>query len=181
MVVNESWRLAPWADAHYACDSRWWNNAKGWQEFKGIRITIDSNVAVSSKPDWNINLVQCDRASPTMILKRYGKIGWGKNSGHGAINIAAQFGVKNMILVGFDMSLSSGVHWHGPHTDKKMGNPRESQLRYWRNTINAAEPILTEAGIKVYDTFPHHGLSAFEKLSFEKALEKSLGSTAAMV
>jgi hypothetical protein len=45
----------------------------------------------------------------------------GGNSGAGAILLAAHFGAKKIILLGYDCSTDSGSHWHGKHPDG-MGN-----------------------------------------------------------
>lgn len=178
IVVNESWRLAPWADIHYACDYRYWRFSEGWKAFEGMRVCLDPHACNKVRhPDWNIHLIQCAKNSDAIILDRPGTIGWGSNSGFGAINIAAQLGVKAMILVGFDMSLHAGLHWHGPHAPK-LGNPRQANLSRWRRAIDGAAKPLESAGIKVYNTASITGLKAYEKLDFKSALDICLEMTA---
>lgn len=170
IVVNSSWQLAPWADMLYACDYRWWNAVNGCPEFTGLKVSIDTRATDRGQhPEWNVLRVRCDKTHDNLELERPGMIGWGGNSGFGAINIAAQLGVAKIILVGFDMSLHAGLHWHGIHPPK-LGNPRELQLPRWRRAIDRAAEKLVEAKISVYNASPYSKLRAFPKLSFEAAL-----------
>src|SRR6185295_6141564 len=38
IAVNESYRLAPWADALVCADGNWWHKKKGLPEFTGLKI-----------------------------------------------------------------------------------------------------------------------------------------------
>lgn len=112
VVVNDCWQKAPWAEVLYACDTRWWAQKRpGDAQFPGLRVTQDALAAarygaikVAGHPDaglcrtpWEINL--------------------GLNSGFQALNLAYHFGVKKMVLLGFDMgpSATGRTHWFGDH------------------------------------------------------------------
>ena len=40
IVVNNAYKLAPWADALYAADDKWWTWEKGAPTFAGMKYTI---------------------------------------------------------------------------------------------------------------------------------------------
>lgn len=175
IVVNTSWKLAPWADILYAGDFPWWRAYDGCPEFQGLKITIDRRASDRQEhPDWNVVHLRCEKNTDELLLNPKGLIGWGMNSGFGAVNIAAQLDVKNIILVGYDMSLHAGSHWHGVHLPR-MGNPRESQLPRWRRAMERAAPILEAKGISVYNTSQLSALRKFRKTTFAEALGECLG------
>lgn len=98
-----------------------------------------------------------------------GVIGGGGNSGFQAVNLAAQFGVREIILVGFDMHLGDGVHWHGRHPPG-LNNPRASTVARWRERLDAQAARLARLGITVLNASPTSALTAFPKTTLEAAL-----------
>ncbi|WP_090229681.1 hypothetical protein [Filomicrobium insigne] len=95
-------------------------------------------------------------------------LGWGGNSGFHALNLAVQFGAKRVVLVGYDMRIDRGVHWHGRHI--RMGNPTESAIRRWRQCLDAVAPRLASLGVDVLNASPISALTAYRKCSLEEAL-----------
>jgi len=162
IAVNTSWKLAPWADALYACDYAWWKSENGCPEFAGLKITVDARAA----GEWSdIRKADIRRGDDRMILNEPGTVGWGGNSGFHALNLAAQFGAGRVLLVGFDMSIG---HWHGKHPTG-MNNPREVTLARWRRALDRAAPVLKAAGIEVINCSMASALTAYPKMKFEEA------------
>jgi hypothetical protein len=81
-----------------------------------------------------------------------------------------QFGVREIILLGFDMSLQRGYHWHGRHP-AGMSNPRQNSVDKWRAHMDAQRPILERIGAKVVIGTPGSALTAFPKLTLREALD----------
>jgi hypothetical protein len=167
MVINTSWRLAPWADILFACDAAWWNHSQGCKAFKGMKVTTDK-VAARTFPD--IHLVECLKPDDRLILKPVGTIGWGGNSGFHCLNLAVQAQCAKIILVGYDMTLTGGLHWHGAHPDG-MSNPRSGNVERWRRAVDAAAKVIKPLGIKVINCSPVSMLQNYPKMTFEEALE----------
>jgi hypothetical protein len=167
IAVNNSWQLAPWADVLYAGDWAWWANAKGCPEFKGLKLSIDRRAC--EQPDWGIRKVDCAKHDDRLELRRFNRVGWGGNSGFGALNLAVQFGASNIILVGFDMTIRYGSHWHGDHP-AGMNNPRPGNVERWRRAIDAAAAQLAPIGIRVFNCSPISTLKACPKVTFQEAL-----------
>lgn len=96
-------------------------------------------------------------------------IGWGGNSGFQAVNLAAHFGVRRIVLVGFDMQLRTGIHWHGRH-GRGLNNPTRHNVERWRRVLDQAAPALAALGVEVVNVSPVSALTAYPKMSLEEAL-----------
>lgn len=85
------------------------------------------------------------------------------------MNLAVQFGASKILLVGFDMRIDRGVHWHGRHP-AHMNNPREENFGRWREAFNVSAPILAGLGVKVINCSAVSTLTAFPVMTIEEAL-----------
>ena len=94
----------------------------------------------------------------------------GGNSGFQALNLAAQFGATKIILVGFDMRVDRGVHWHGRH-GAGLNNPREANMVSWRSALNASGTVLARYGVTVINASAESTLTAFPIMNIAEALE----------
>ncbi len=167
IAVNNSWRLAPWADVLYACDFAWWKHADGCPEFAGLKLSIDRQ-SCRDQP-WGVRKVECNKGDDRLNLRQWNTIGWGGNSGFGALNLAAQFGCRKIILVGFDMTIRFGSHWHGDHPER-MNNPRSGNVERWRRAVDNAARQLDAVGILAINCSPISALQNYPKMTFEGAL-----------
>lgn len=167
IVINTSWRLAPWADVLYACDGKWWMlNKDVAKKFDGLKITQD-RIALRHCP--TVKLITCTRKQSNILMDKTGVIGWGGNGGFQAINLAAQFGAKKIVLVGYDMRLDKGIHWHGKHSTG-LNNPAQKNVEGWRKALDRVAPQLAQLGILVINTSMDSALTAYPKMSLEEAL-----------
>ncbi len=167
IAVNTSIQLYPEADILYACDVGWWRQYKElWSSFKGMKITQDK----LARDEFNIHRVICERHHENLVLDRPGFVGWGGNSGFHCINLSIQFYVKKIILVGYDMHLRSGSHWHGNHPNN-MHNPSDANVARWRRTTDAAAPTIKKLGIEVINTSINSALVNYPKMSLMEALK----------
>lgn len=167
LVVKDAWRLCPWADALYACDHHWWEAHKGVVEFKGQRIAYDKRT-LDKWRGLGFLQVEIKRHIQTLRFDRVGAVGWGWNSGFHAINLAAQFGIKRLILVGYDMRVDKGKHFFGEHPYNS--GPNERNIARWAAHLDKQAPTLFERGIEVINCSPISAVAAFPKMSLEKAL-----------
>lgn len=165
IVINNSWRLAPWADVLFAADGNWWKHYPEALSFQGLKVTVERNVA----EELGLKLVYL-KPGEYSISMLMGRLGVGGNSGFLALNLAVQFGVRKIVLVGFDMTTDYGTHWHGDHP-KGLANPREFTMIKWRKLLDAAYPRLSELGIEVINTSKASKLTAFPKMGLSEALQ----------
>lgn len=165
VAVNNSWKLAPWADFLFAADHKWWQACNGCPEFKGWKVTSDRR-AVDVK-EWNlfriVALLADDRIQTTGSL-----IGWGGNSGFQALNMVVHFKCSRIILVGFDATTKFGLHWHDPHPGAE--NPTPSKTLRWQRSIDGAYSVLSDIGVQIINCSEKSRLKKYPKMSFEDAL-----------
>lgn len=97
-------------------------------------------------------------------------MGGGGNSGFQALNLVIQWGARRIILIGFDMTDSSGVHWYGRNRWPQSSNPNTAAFRGWIATFERSVAVLREIGADVVNCSPHSALTCFPKMSIEEAL-----------
>jgi len=119
-----------------------------------------------------LRLFSIDRGADLARFDSFGELGDGGNSGFQAVNVAAQFGGTRIALVGFDMSLERGFHFHGRHKGP-LNNPREAHLGRWRRAFAQAAPVYEAAGVEIVNTSEHSRLDAFPKMTLEAFLSCS--------
>jgi hypothetical protein len=166
LAINESWQLAPWADALYGCDGRWWQWRGGAPKFKGLKIAYE--ITGDFKDIHRVFIP--DRKRDTIVMEPLGHIGAGGNSGFQALNLAAQFGARRILLVGFDMRIDLGSHWHPPHYPP-LSNPHDrDNLPRWRKAIDGASECFSALGIEVINCSDVSMLKSYPKMTIEEAL-----------
>lgn len=168
MAVKDGWRLCPWADVLYACDHHWWEAHRGVVEFKGQRIAFDDRTIEKWRGMPTLK-VEIKRYVNDMRFDKIGHVGWGGNSGFHAVNLAAQFGAKKIILVGFDMRVDQGRHFFGDHPYTK-NRPSQGSVDNWRPHFDKQAPVLAARGIEVINCSPVSTLKAYPKMTFAEAL-----------
>jgi hypothetical protein len=158
IAVNDAYRLAPWADALYACDAKWWRWHDGAQAFAGEKWAMQRPSA---------------RWPGVKILRNTGANGLetnptglrtGRNSGYQAINLAVHKGARRIILLGYDMS-GGRQHFFGEHPDR-TGAPFASCLRAFATLV---EPLQAR-GIEIVNCTRKTALVCFPLLPLEEAL-----------
>lgn len=143
----------------------------GCSSFSGLKLSADRQVC--QRP-WGIRHVEVNRRSDCLELFKIGTVGWAGNSGFQALNVAVQFMCRRIILVGFDMTLAAGVHWHGAHP-KGMNNPSDGNVRRWRDCLDAAADQLDAAGIDVINASATSALQRYPKMTLMEAFEYHAG------
>lgn len=158
--------MAPWADVLYACDFAWWEQNNGVMSFNGLKVSSDKP---SPKFSWNVRTISLIRNDDRLQLAEFGTLGWGGNSGFHALNLAVQFGASRIVLVGYDMRVDRGVHWHGKHGGQ-LNNPTEVNVQRWRGCIDDAAETLRAIGVEVINASPVSTLENYPKMSLEEAI-----------
>lgn len=167
MAVNESHQLAPWADALYGCDGKWWKLRAFVPSFKGLKLTFDAGTSVH-RPE--IKRIDVATHSDDVLVERPGRIGSGGNSGFQALNLAVQFGAKRILLVGYDMRVDFGEHWHGRHPPG-LNNPCPvGNLPRWIKAFEGSAGVLAALGVNVINCSPVSALANYPKSTITRAL-----------
>lgn len=180
IAIKKCVELAPWADVVYGCDGPWWRSMVGLPKFAGLKLAYEPTVC---GPEWGIQRVEIPddpkfkrEKINQMLFEKTGVVGSGKNSGFQALNLAAQFGAKRVILLGFDMQAASSeaCHWYGRNNWMQAGNPDNFSYHNWRRLLTAAAPDLAARGIDVINASRETALTCFRRLPIEQALEAKM-------
>jgi len=175
--VNNAYLLGDWVDCCFFGDCAWYLvHRVPLAKFQGIKVTCCDRFA--NKP-----VAKCEgikylakgggKGLPGADSKLYGisenpsKVAWNSNSGAAAISLAAHFGVKRIILLGFDMQAPDGMtHWHFGHNPKNK-QPFNRHLRGFPVIAKDAQCM----GIEIFNASPNSKIELFPKLTLEEALK----------
>lgn len=127
VVVNDNWKLAPWADIHWATDGRWWAKNKE-ARVDGESWTMDETAStqlglrlINGKPGFGLSL-------DSDFVYWGGDYPLGGNGGAQAVGLSFHaFNPERIILLGYDMA---GKHWFGDH--EGLSNPTDQNFDHWR-------------------------------------------------
>ncbi len=170
IAINENFRLAPFADLLYSCDAEWWTlrGAPEAKKFTGIRIGFEVGVK-------GVNNIKIKKIGAEYVhelqFNEPGLLGSGGNSGFQMINLAAQFGATGIGLIGYDMRLDQGMHWHGVHKTP-MRNPDEVRCNLWKKHLDGASEKLKSIGIDVVNCSEISRLEKYPRLTLDQMLQR---------
>lgn len=145
IAVNDSYRLAPWADALAANDAAWWLAHPEAYRFAGRKFSANEILGVERV------------VSP-------GQLSSSSSSGVLAMEVALIFGANRILLLGFDMR---GSHWFGSHpaplknTDPARFEIFKARMRDWGRA---------HGGVEVVNCTPGSALECFERKTLGEAL-----------
>ncbi len=162
IAIKENVTLAPWADVVYGCDAAWWRNEIGLPKFTGLKIAYEPTEYK------DICIVDINKNVDTILLGT--TIGSGGNSGFQALNLAVNFNVNRILLMGYDMHDRSGVHWYGRANGPGRNNPCEDNFKRWRKAFINSTQILIDLGIDVVNVSPISDLYCYRKATVEQTL-----------
>jgi hypothetical protein len=158
IVINTTFKRAPWADLLYACDTPWWDTyiAQVRDTFHGALWTQN----IASKQFDGVRTVGSLNAPG--LSRRPGVIHQGGNSGYQAINLAWLAGARRMRLLGFDMRNVDGrTHHHGDHPGVLH---RPMVYDRWLPQFDALAADLRCEGVEVLNCTPGSALKVFPRI-----------------
>ena len=163
-MVNATYKLAPWADVLYAADHQFWKVYRGdiFQKFKGELWTVSEQ----SREMFGLYWIHHDTSNG--YSKQADSITGGGNSGHQALHLAALFGAKKIILIGYDMQRTGGKeHWHGKH---EGGLHNGAGFVNWIHRMKYLADDLAEMGVEVINASRVSALKCFPRATIEEVL-----------
>ncbi len=134
-------------------------------DYPALKLTSDKGAA----DELSIPYIEVRKPDDRALMDTPGVIGWGGNSGFHAINMAMQFGCARIILVGYDMTLSHGTHWHADHKGE-LTNPTSGNVSRWRRAVEGIAPVADHYDIEIINCSPISALTSYPKMSLEDAL-----------
>ncbi len=154
IAINDTYRLAPWADMLYACDANWWrHHAEDALKFAGLKVTCD---------DDHVSF------DAVLHLKQTGDSGFdpdpscirtGNNSGYQALHVAIHAGARRVLLCGFDMQ---GGHWFGSHPEGLTDAVPDVHRKFFIPEFETLAPMLPSLGVEVVNCTPNSALRCFQ-------------------
>lgn len=166
MVVNATYQLAPWADALYAADFRFWN-----EYFDDVRRVFTGELWSCSERARDCFGTQWIRANTGEgFCPRPMTINGGGNSGFQAVHLAATFGCSRIVLLGFDMQRTAGrEHWHGPH---RGGLPNGKGFAAWMDRFSYLARDLGNCGVRVVNCTRVTAMHCVDERRLEDVLDE---------
>jgi hypothetical protein len=164
IAVNMAYKLGNWIDVLFFGDVGFVEKTKkDLFNFSGLRITCGE-----TKVDYNgrLKLIEKDRSKKQGISTYPTSVAWNHNSGGAAINLAYHFGVKRIILLGFDMKLDSNnnQHWHKYYSGnlRTVGAAMNTHLRGFPQIAKDLE-----GKVEVLNACPDSKIDVFPKMNFK--------------
>lgn len=163
VVTNTTFRLAPWADALFAFDAKWWatkdprtglthaqETARDFAGRRFCRSALGVNYGVES-----LHVSSWFRGSG--------------NSGTCAVALALAAGAARIVLLGYDCSFAPDGrrHWHGDHPPG-LGNCLS--IARWPLQFRRVARDAKAASVRVTNASRHTALEQFERIPLEQVL-----------
>src|SRR3546814_326343 len=144
-AVNDAYRKIPCADVLYAADLEWGDLHESTSRTVGERWTCNDEAAKK----YGLLHITCrhhTRAKKYFDASGHGVLSGGHgmhggNSGFQALNLAFAQGVRDAVLLGFDLG---GTHFFGDHPPSIA---KTSPFEAWRSGWRAAAPEIAAAGM----------------------------------
>jgi len=173
LVVKDSVRLAPFADACYAYDAKWWVYHKGLPDFAGLKISmVQTKNDLAKAKDYGrdqwpyADVIQLANGGATGLDTDPSMVRTGKNSGYQAMNVAVHLGGSRIVLLGYDMQHTYNKHhFFGRHP----WNTAPITQRF----IPEFEGMLDDLkrlNVSVVNATRETALHCFDEMSLEEAL-----------
>lgn len=173
IAVNRAYEIASWAPVKYAGD---WNFMEWYgvrfAKQKGYRVTLQRRYRDHERIRW----LECTGSNgletrPNRLRSCC--------SGYAAINLAFHFGVKRIVLFGFDMKTVSGTHnWHDGYPKKIrddiynlwIKDRKDQRRRPIRAPFDTLADALKEHGVECLNATPDSAMKSFPIVNPKKVL-----------
>ena len=168
IAVNSSFMLADWIDVMYFGDCAWlksYGYPNGILEWAGLKVTT---CEAHAKRDW-IRVVK-RKNGPHGLSTNPNYLWWNLSSGACAINLAFLFGVKRIVLLGYDMQKVDGANnWHGVYRKAGQKAGHDPYAKFLKR-FPAINDTLKVHGVECLNATPNTALHEFRNVSLEEVL-----------
>lgn len=168
MVVQDAYRLMPWADVLYGCDARWWNAHKG-TDFAGEKWSTHSKAGhaddkLETSEKYGLRLVAGTQAAG--FSTDPGLIHYNDNSGFQAVNLAILMASPYIVLVGFDMRHIEGKsHFFGDHPSDLF------QRNEYESFVKKFDKAPAPDGTTIINATPGSALKCYQIMGLHDAID----------
>lgn len=165
IAVNNAYQLGDWPSAMFFGDCVWFVvHQVALAKWPNLKVTCCPRP--NDMKNANVKYLAKDRKKRLGLSENPKTIAWNFNSGACAINMAVHLGVRQIILLGFDMVADGkATHWHVGHGHDKPPNfPRHLQ----------GFPVIAEdarrLGVEVVNCSPISAITAFKRAGLREVL-----------
>ena len=85
-----------------------------------------------------------------------------------AVELACHFKADPVIMLGFDFSLSRGIHFHGEH--QKTSNPTHDRVKKWHKQLQKA--VKDNKQTTIINCSRYTEIDCIERMELEHALKE---------
>lgn len=167
--VNESYTFGNFVDFTFIGNNKYYIRHK--HKFADYTGHV---VCAGGKSYHDPNVLTVYKSNSVCTMQK-GRIGMKNNSGIGAINLAMQLGVSEIVLLGFDMGLKNGMNWHNNNITTNILKKQITERYYEgvRKTMcERVVDIVYRANIDVYNCTPETALDCFPVMSLDEYFEQ---------
>lgn len=182
VVINDNYLIAPWADACYFADVRWWEHHRAkpfFRDFAGRKISIENGAGRFAADATVLRNLSLQGGTMGRLSLDPTGIYTGQNSGYQAIGVAVLYGCRRIVLLGYDMRAKEmpqdepgrgGVklshHWFGDHPWPSDGG----SYRYFREEFGRMAPTARMNGIEILNATPDSALEHFPMVTLDEVM-----------
>ena len=151
-MANTTFRIAPWADALFAMDPKWWkaHYREVCDVFEGERFT-------SASLDSRFQLTRL-----TTKFHNY------RNSGAGCVSLAVMKGACRVVMIGYDCQKDGSLsHWHGSHP---AGLSDAKTVMLWPLIFDRLAKDMRRKNVQVVNASRRTALTCFERAELSAEL-----------
>lgn len=168
IAVNDAWKLAPWADALYACDFRWWEHHVDAVAASGFAGQL-----------WTYRWPQRLRPTIRMVAGEHGGglstkpgfVRFGANGGHQAMHLAFNWGARRIVCLGLDGGPAAGrSHFFGDHPKTLYRAP---PIAEWHAAFDVLAKDLRAKEVEVINCSPLTNLKCWPVRSVREVLVRA--------
>jgi hypothetical protein len=166
-VVNDGYRLGAWPDICLFGDHGWYTVHRPLLAlWPGLKVHCCKNDILN--PSDGIKYLSRDRNHKVGLTDNPHRVAWGFNTGSSAINLAVHTGVRQIILLGFDMDWpGEKSHWHQGHGNGHRPRPNYA---HWIEGLKVLAQDARRIGVEILNASPASAIGAFPKVSLREVL-----------
>ena len=172
IVVNDGYKLGSWPDICFFGDHGWYKiHRQLLAQWTGLKITCCPALKENSD---GIKWLRRDPDRKLGLSENPRRLAWGLNSGSSAINLAVHLGVRQVILLGFDMQHQPGqIHWHQGHGNERRPDgslrPGPNYAKWMQGLAIMAKDAI-RLGVEIINCSPGTAITAFPVANIREVL-----------
>ncbi len=169
---NDAYKLGEWVDVVFFADNPFYRSHQ-----EALEKLEQPVVSITTQDCDSPHIMQLQRENLGACLwKDSDRVGFYMNAGNSAIGLAAKFGARRIILLGFDHKLGTDgkANWHPPST-ARSGEVKQTEVPFDKFQ-NGAQMLARDLGaffpdVEVLNAGPDSDLDVFPHVFLEDVLD----------